>query len=153
MTIIVILIILGILLFIAEVVLLPGVTIAAIGSFCCLVAAATLAFVWEGVTTGIIVLAIVTILMIVLTIMLLRPKTWNRFALRNNIESQVQDQPIEQQIEVGVQAISLARLAPFGTVEIEGKLYQARSLDSYIDPRREVVVIGYDNSNLIVKPK
>lgn len=153
MTIIVILIILGILLFIAEVVLLPGVTLAAIGSFCCLVAAATLAFVWEGVTTGIIVLVIVTILMIVLTILLLRPKTWNRFALRNNIESQVQDQPIEQQIEVGVQAISLTRLAPFGTVEIEGKLYQARSLDSYIDPRREVVVIGYDNSNLIVKPK
>lgn len=153
MTIIVILIILGIILFIAEVVLLPGVTIAAIGSFCCLVTAATLAFVWEGVTTGIIVLAIVTILMIALTLILLRPGMWSHFALHNNIESKVQTQPIEQQIEVGVQAISLTRLAPFGTIEIDGKLYQARSQDSYIDPRREVIVIGYENNNLIVKPK
>lgn len=153
MTIIIILITLGILLFVAELVLLPGITVAAVGSFCSLVAAATLAFVWEGVAVGATVLIIITLLIIALTILLLRPKTWNRFALKNNIESQVQSEPIENQIEIGVQALSLTRLAPMGSVEIEGKIYQAKSLDSYIDPRSEVVVIGYDNSNLIVKQK
>lgn len=153
MTWIILLIILGILLFVAELVLLPGITIAAVGSFCCLVGAATLAFVWEGVVTGFIVLGIVIVIITILTIIFLRPRTWHKFALHDNIESQVQHSTIESRIEVGVQGTTLTRLAPMGTVDISGTMYQAKSLDSYIDPRVEVVVIGYENSNIIVRAK
>lgn len=152
MTWIILLIILGLLLFLAELILLPGITLAAAGSFCCLVAAVTWAFVDMGFTTGFVVLGIVVFLLIILTILFLRPRTWNRFALKANIESQVQSVEIEQQVEVGVQGITLTRLAPMGKVDIGGKIFEAKSLDSYIDPRREVVVIGYDNSNIIVRP-
>lgn len=146
------LILLGLLLFVAELVLLPGITLAALGSFCCLVGAVTWAFVGGGVTTGLIVTGIVVALLILLTLLFLRPRTWNRVALKTNIESQVQPVGIEQRVEVGVQGFTLSRLAPMGKVQIGGDIYEAKSLDSYIDARREVVVIGYDNANIIVRP-
>lgn len=145
------LILLGLLLFVAELVLLPGITVAAVGAFCCLVGAVTWAFVGGGVAMGLIVLGIVVVLLALLTILFLRPGTWNRFALKTNIESQVQPIEIEKQVEVGVQGVTLTRLAPMGKVQIDGQIFEAKSLDSYIDPRQEVVVIGYDNATLVVR--
>ena len=52
------LIILGLLLFLAELVLLPGITIAAVGAFCCLVGAAAWAYVDGGLVVGFTVLGI-----------------------------------------------------------------------------------------------
>ena len=145
------LILLGLLLFLAELVLLPGITVAAVGAFCCLVGAVTWAFVGGGMGMGFIVLAVVVVLLVLLTILFIRPRTWNRFALKTNIESQVQPVEIEKQVEVGVQGITLTRLAPMGKVQIDGQIFEAKSLDSYIDPRQEVIVIGYDNATLVVR--
>lgn len=146
------LILLGLLLFVAELVLLPGITLAAVGSFCCLVAAVTWAFVGGSVAMGFIVLGIVVVFLGILMAMFLRPKTWNRVALKTNIESQVQAEDIQNQVEVGVQGSTLTRLAPMGKVQVGDRIFEAKSLDSYIDPRRQVVVIGYENSNIIVRP-
>lgn len=146
------LILLGLLLFVAELVLLPGITLAAVGSFCCLVAAVTWAFVGGSVAMGFIVLGIVVVFLGILMAIFLRPKTWNRVALKTNIESQVQAEDIQRQVEVGVQGSTLTRLAPMGKVQIGDRIFEAKSLDSYIDPRRQVVVIGYENSNIIVRP-
>ena len=145
------LILLGLLLFLAELVLLPGIPVAAVGAFCCLVGAVTWAFVGGGMVMGFIVLAVVVVMLVLLTILFLRPRTWNRFALKTNIESQVQPVEIEKQVEVGVQGITLTRLAPMGKVQIDGQIFEAKSLDSYIDPRQEVIVIGYDNATLVVR--
>ena len=47
--------------------------------------------------------------------------------------------------------MTVSRLAPMGKVEIGGKIYEAKSMDSYIDPRREVEVVGFENFNIIVR--
>ncbi|WP_294591393.1 NfeD family protein [uncultured Rikenella sp.] len=146
------LILLGLLLFVAELVLLPGITLAAVGAFVCLVSAATWAFAGGGVVTGFIVIGIIVLCLSILTLLFLRPKTWNRVALKTNIESQVQPVEIEKQVEVGVQGYTLTRLAPMGKVQIGDTIFEAKSLDSYVDPRREVIVIGYDNASLVVRP-
>lgn len=146
------LILLGLLLFIAELVLLPGLTLAALGSFCCLIGAVTWAFVEGGTAAGFITLGIVVVLLLILTALFLRPRTWNRFTLKTNIESRVQPLEIETQVEVGVQGTTLTRLAPMGKVQIGGRTFEAKSLDSYIDPRRQVTVIGYDNASIVVRP-
>lgn len=147
------LIALGVILFVAELVLLPGITVAAVGAFCCLVGAVTWAFVDWGPVTGFIVLGIVLVILLILLLLFLRPKTWNRVSLKTNINSQVDDLGIEKRVEVGVQGTSLTRLAPMGKVDISGEIYEAKSLDRYIDPRCEVVVTGYDNNTLIVRQK
>ncbi|MDE5945153.1 MAG: NfeD family protein [Rikenella sp.] len=145
------LILLGLLLFVVELVL-PGITLAAIGAFCCLVGASAWAFVDGGLGTGFAVVGIIVGFLILLTALFLRPRTWNRVALKTNIESQVQPVAIEKQIEVGVQGLTQTRLAPMGKVQIEGRIFDAKSLDSYVDPRQPVRVIGYDNAMLVVQP-
>lgn len=147
------LIALGVILFVAELVLLPGITIAAVGAFCCLVGAVTWAFVDWGPVTGFIILGIVLVVLLILMLLFLRPKTWNRVSLKTNINSQVDELGIEKRVEVGMQGTSLTRLAPMGKVDISGEIYEAKSLDCYIDPRSEIVVTGYDNNTLIVRQK
>ena len=41
---------------------------------------------------------------------------------------------------------------PGGKVMLNGKTYEAKSIDVYIDPHREVEVIGFDNFTVVVKP-
>ena len=50
-----------------------------------------------------------------------------------------------------IPGMTVSRLAPMGKVEIGGKIYEAKSMDSYIDPRREVEVVGFENFNIIVR--
>ena len=47
---------------------------------------------------------------------------------------------------------AVTRLAPGGKVMLNGKTYEAKSIDVYIDPHREVEVIGFDNFTVVVKP-
>jgi membrane protein implicated in regulation of membrane protease activity len=36
-------------------------------------------------------------------------------------------------------------------IEVGGKVYEAKSLTAYVDPRREVEVVGFENFSVIVK--
>lgn len=147
---IILLIIIGLILFFAELVLLPGITLAAIGAFCCLVAAASWAFVEYGMMVGFIVTGVILVCIALETIFFLRPKTWKKAALNATLNSTIMT-PIVELIPVGTDGITLTRLAPMGTVTINGKNYEAKSLDSFIDPKTPVVVRDYDNQTLVVE--
>ena len=81
----------------------------------------------------------------------LRSKTWRRFSLKQKVDSSVMPEPVQQSVRVGDTGMTVSRLAPMGKVEIGGKIYEAKSMDSYIDPRREVEVVGFENFNIIVR--
>ncbi len=56
-----------------------------------------------------------------------------------------------ENIRPGDRGVTLSRLAPAGKIEIQGRIYEARSLDSYVDPRTPVEVVGFENFTIIVK--
>ena len=78
-------------------------------------------------------------------------QTWRRFSLKQKVDSSVMPEPVQQSVRVGDTGMTVSRLAPMGKVEIGGKIYEAKSMDSYIDPRREVEVVGFENFNIIVR--
>ena len=133
-----------------ELVLLPGVTVAAIGALACYGGAAWLAYDKFGVTGLLVVLSIVIVLSIVATWFSLRAKTWQKFALGDKIESKSQESP-ERKVKVGDRGIALGRLAPMGTVVVDGRNYEAKTTGSFVDQQTEVEVIGFENFNIIVK--
>ena len=100
---------------------------------------------------GGIVVAVVLILSFAATVVSLRSKTWRRFSLKQKLDSSVMPEPLQQSVRVGDTGMTVSRLAPMGKVEIGGKIYEAKSMDSYIDPRREVEVVGFENFNIIVR--
>lgn len=148
---IILLLILGVLLFFAELVLLPGITIAGIGAFCSFVGAAVIGFV-KYQYGGFWILALIILILALMIALFLRPKTWSKVALNAEIKDSF-EKKAEETVAVGTEGETLTRLAPMGKVLVGGISYEAKSLDSFIDQKQTVIVTGYDNSSLIVKAK
>ena len=55
------------------------------------------------------------------------------------------------ELKAGDRGTTVSRLSPMGKVNIGGKVYEAKSTDVYIDQRKEVEVVGFDNFTVIVK--
>jgi membrane-bound ClpP family serine protease len=150
---IIFLIFVGLLLFIIEFMLIPGVTIAGVGGAVCLVTGIVFAFVSFGTTTGLLVLGATAVVMIVLTVLMLKANTWNRFMLKTTIDSKVDTVGAEEgKVKAGDRGTTVTRLAPGGKVLVNGEYFEAKSVDILIDPRQEIEVIRIDDNKLIVKP-
>ncbi|WP_295911438.1 NfeD family protein [uncultured Alistipes sp.] len=148
---IVLLIVFGLLFLVAELVLLPGVSIGAVLSLVCYGSSIYLAYRDYGPVTGTLVVLVILVLSLVATVISLRAKTWQRFSLKQKINSSSMPTTPEQELNVGDRGTTLSRLSPMGKIEVGGKIYEAKSLDAYVDPRREVEVVGFENFSVIVK--
>lgn len=147
---IILLLVLGALFLLAELVLLPGVTIGTILSLICYAGAIYLAFTTFGTTIGVVVIGVVILLSLITTIFSLRAKTWQRFSLKQNIDSVSNESP-EMDVKIGDRGVAVSRIAPMGKIEIGGKRYEAKSADVLIDQREEVEVIGFENNSIVVR--
>lgn len=148
---IVLLIALGVLFLVAELLLLPGVSVGALLALVCYGSSVWLAFRDYGPVAGGVAIAVIIALSAVVTVLSLRAKTWQRFSLRQQIDSSSMPLP-EKSLKVGDRGTTLSRLSPMGKVEIGGRIYEAKSLDIYVDQRVEVEVAGFENFSVIVRP-
>lgn len=147
---IILLVLLGVFFLVVELVFLQGITIGVLLSLASYGSAIYLAFRSNGVMGGVIVIVIILLLSLIATIFSLRAKTWRRLALNDKLEGVSMQSP-EHELVVGDKGVSLSRLCPMGKVNFNGKVYEAKSLDAYIDQRSEVVVVGFENFTVLVK--
>lgn len=148
---IILLILFGVLFLVAEIVLLPGISIGGILALVCYGSSIYMAFRDYGPLTGVLVTLAILVLSAAATIMSLRAKTWQRFSLKQRIDSSSMRTPEEDNVRVGDRGVTLSRLSPMGKVEIGGRIYEAKSLDRYVDPRSEVEVVGFENFSVVVR--
>lgn len=150
---IIFLIFVGMLLFIIEFMLIPGITIAGIGGAICLLSGIVFAFISFGTATGLMVLGATALVMVVLTVFMLKAGTWNKFMLKTTIDGKVDTVGAEEgKVKAGDRGVTVTRLAPGGKVLVNGEYFEAKSVDILIDPRQEIEVIRIDDNKLIVKP-
>ena len=145
------LIIVGILLLVAELVLLPGISVAGIGAFLSLAVAAVYGFFLYGILGGSVVLAAIIIVAVAAVVVSLRANTWQRLSLKSTIDATSTPTPEQNDIRIGQRGETLTRLAPMGKVQVGDVTVEAKSVDAYIDPRQVVEVIGYDNTAVVVR--
>lgn len=150
---IIFLIFVGMLLFIIEFMLIPGITIAGVGGAICLLSGIVFAFISFGTATGLLVLGATALVMVVLTVFMLKAGTWNKFMLKTTIDGKVDTVGAEEgKVKAGDRGVTVTRLAPGGKVLVNGEYFEAKSVDILIDPRQEIEVIRIDDNKLIVKP-
>lgn len=150
MEIIISLVILGILLLIAELLLVPGVGIAGITGFVSLAASCCYAFVKLGPDAGWITVAVVLVLIVIFTIVALRAKTWKRFELKTEIEEKTNT--AVNSIKVGDTGKARTRLAPMGTAVIAGLNVEVKTEDnSLVSPGEELVVVAIEDNRILVR--
>jgi len=151
LTIIFILIGVGILLLLAEVLVLPGVNVAGVIGFILIVTAVYMAFVQHGKAMGLLSLLIALSGSVLSLVMAMRSKTWDRLSLKNSIESKTADEQMHK-INVGSEGKTLTTLNPIGKVQIGSEVFDARSEEGFLDQDITVTVKQVAAYELVVKP-
>ena len=150
---IILIILLGIILFVIEFLILPGITIAGIGGFILTGGGIFAAYYYKGPKTGSYILLGTIVFFLFVVYFMLKARTWNRAMLNTQIEGKVENLNTEGKIKVGDYGKTISRLAPMGKVLINDKIVEAKSIGGYINENTEIEVIKVNNTNIIVKPK
>lgn len=145
------LVLIGVLLLVAELVLLPGISVAGIGALLSFAGAVLLGYMNHGFWVGSVVLTAIVLLSVIAVVVSLRANTWRRLSLNETIDSTSTPTPEEHNIRIGQQGVTLTRLAPMGKATFGDATVEAKAIDSFIDPRRRVEAIAFDNTVVIVK--
>ena len=152
MTSIILFIILGILLFVIEFLLVPGITVAGVGGLVLTVLGVYKAFVDYGTTTGIWVLIGTLLLSILVITFSLRARTWKRFMLNTNVKGKVDDIVLTENLSVGDKGEALTRLAPMGKILVNGMVREAKSVEGYVAEHSQVEIVSIEGMQITVKP-
>jgi NfeD-like. len=143
------LIVAGVILFLIEIFVIPGISFAGIGAFCCLIYANYFAFSNLGNTAGFITLATSAIACISTLTLFMKSKTLDKIALKKNINSTV-DNEAEQSVEVGDTGIASTRLALIGMADINGHHVEVKSIDGLIEEKTPIIVSRIANGAILV---
>lgn len=143
------LIVVGLLLVIAEIILVPGVGVAGILGLISMIGSCVYAFYVMGTVAGTVVTAVNVVFLVALTWYVLREKTWTRFTLNTSIESKVSD--ADATLAVGDRGRTVTRLSPVGSARFNGRVYEVKALEGMIDNGKDIEVALIEDNKIIVK--
>lgn len=145
------LIVVGLILLIAELLVIPGFGVAGILGIASLIASCWIAFDSLGQTAGLLVIAVNILLTVLMTIFTLRSKTWKKLSLKTNIDAKVDTTPQAKGIQPGITGISLTRLAPGGQARFGEITTEVTTRDMLIEPGKPIVVSEVEGNRIFVK--
>ena len=145
-------ILVGLLLVFAEILIIPGVGVAGILGLLSLGGSCYYAFYEFGNLTGGIVTGINALLIIVLTIYVLRAKTWKRMSLETNIDAKAHEDE-SAYLFVGDVGVTLSRLAPMGMVRFGERAVEVKAIEGMRDPGTEVEIVMIEGERIYVSLK
>ena len=149
---IILLILLGVLLFLLEFFIIPGVTLAGIGGAILFGLAVFIAYRTHGASVGNYTLLATLIISITAFIIALRARTWRRFMLKTNIDSKVEVGLEDQKVKPGDRGETVTRLAPIGMVRVNDITIEGKSIGGFLDPNTKIEVVKVLGTQIIVKP-
>lgn len=149
---IVLLIVLGVILILIEFLVIPGISVAGIGGFLCLIGGVIAAYYFRGPETGNYVLLGSFILSVVTIVFAFRTKTWKKMGLNSEIDSKITPFEINK-INIGDTGKAITRLNPIGKAIVNDIVCEAKSVSGIIDQNTDIVVTKVLNTQIIVKLK
>jgi membrane-bound ClpP family serine protease len=149
---IILLILLGVVLFLVEFFIIPGVTIAGVGGAILLGVAVFMAYKTHGMAAGNYTLLSTLLITIISLVLALRSKTWRRLMLKTNIDSKVEVGLEDHKVKPGDSGVTVTRLAPIGMVRVNDITIEGKSIGGFLDPNTEVEVVKVLGTQIIVKP-
>ena len=145
------LVLVGILLMLVEMLLVPGVGVAGIFSLAALVAACWYSFACIGYSEGWWVTVFVLALLVVMTMVILRNRTWRRFELKTEVTSRVNEE--SSLVKAGDKGVAQTRLAPMGTGKFDAVSCEVKSADNtMVGAGTPIEVVAVEDNQVLVKP-
>lgn len=149
--IIILLIVFGVVLLLLEFLVIPGITLAAVGGVVMIVGGIYLSYDHYGSSIGHLTVLATLVFCAIVLVLVLKSNTWNKIMLKTEIDAKV-DKLEENTVSVGDQGVCVSRLAPMGKVKINKIIVEAKSTGMYINEKTKVEVIGVIDKTVIVKP-
>ena len=149
LTLIIILIAVGIILLLIELLVIPGVSVAGIGGFICIIGGIFLSYKFIGMREGNITLLISSIISVIMVIFSLRTKTWRKVGLEKNIDGKVN--LVDINLHVGDSGKTISRLAPSGKAMFGDNIHEVHSLQGYIDQDVEIIIKQIKDNKIFIK--
>lgn len=150
--IIIVLIVAAVILFLVELFVIPGISVAGLLAGGCIIFANYYAFAYLGTMGGFITLGISAIACIGSLVVFMRSKTLDKIALKKNITSKV-DRTAEDKVKVGDMGVAITRLALIGNAEIEGNIVEVKSIDGFLNEKTPIVVNRITNGVIMVEKR
>ncbi len=144
------LIIIGLLFMVIEILLIPGTSFAGIIGFICMAVGVWQAFAAHGLTEGFIALGITLLATFLALYFSLKSNTWKKFMLKDENTTRL-NVITEEDIKPGDTGVAISRLALAGTIEINGKEYEAHTFGEFINQGTSVTVVKVENNKIFVK--
>ena len=144
------LIIVGLVLILAEILIIPGVGVAGVLGLLSLGGSGFYTFHEYGSLAGGIVTGAEAVLLLAMAIYVLRARTWKRFTLNTNIDSKAV--PADQVLSVGDRGKTVTRLSPVGAVRVGDNVIEVKALEGMIDPGVDVEVVLVEDNRIYVSP-
>lgn len=145
------LVIVGIVLIFAEILLIPGVGVAGILGILAIGGSCWYAFFEFGNMVGAIVTGVNVVILVLLTVYVLRAKTWKRMTLNTNIDSKAISLE-DKALRVGMRGRTITRLAPMGTARFGDESVEVKALEGMIDPEVDVEIVLLEDNKVYVRP-
>lgn len=146
--------ILGVILLLIEIFLIPGFGLTGISGI--ILIFVSIFFTLGGGTRALysigIVAAILLILFIILLFLFPKLPIWSKLGLKERLETEKGYTAYTKLEElIGKEGVVLTTLRPSGTIEIDGKRYDAISLGEFIEKNSKVKVIKIEGGKIIVE--
>lgn len=148
--IIILLIIGSVILFLVELFIVPGISIAGILAGVCAIFANYYAFAHVGITAGIVTLLVTAVVCIGAIVWFMRSKTLDRISLKQNITSKV-NRNADVHIRQGDTGITTTRLALIGYADFGGNIVEVKSTGELLDEHTPVRVIRIMDGSILVE--
>ena len=148
--IIVVLVIAAVILFLVELFVIPGISIAGFLAGGCIIYANYYAFAYLGTMAGFITLAVSAIACVGSLVWFMRSKTLDRIALKKDITSKV-DRSAAERVKVGDTGVSTTRLALIGYAEINGDIVEVKSDDGFLNEKTPIIVNRITDGIILVE--
>lgn len=144
------LIIIGLALIVIEMIFIPGTTVVGIIGLICLIAGLVMSFNNFGSSIGWLTTGGTTILAAGVFIYSFRSGAWKKFALKQSIDSKVNDStPIN--VEIGDEGLALSALRPIGKGEINGQVLEIRSFGELVEADSKIKVAKIEKRKIFVE--
>lgn len=151
LTSIILLIVIGLLIILAEIFFVPGSTVIGIAGIILVIVGVTGAFFSLGRTGGLVVLSITLVLVAILGYLGFKTNTWQLFAVKSSIDGKAPTDAVG--FRIGDKGKTITRCAPVGKVEFEnGRIEEVYSFGDLIPENTPVLIHKIHDQKIIVKP-
>lgn len=146
----IILLIFGLALILAEILFVPGTTIVGLAGLLVSCIGIYLSFLNYGITTGWIVLVCNVVLFMMAFVYGLKANVWKNLSLNTAIQSRFNSE-VPLRVKVGDIGTSLSDLRPIGKAEFNEEIIEVKTKGTFVKAGEKIKIVKLDPNNIFVE--